>query len=299
MSRTYRAIGINLKSSPMGESDRLLTILTPERGLLKVAAPGARKQNATLGGRSGLFIINDMLIAEGKSLDRLTQAETLESYPKLSRDLGKLTAGQYLVEIALEQAIAQHPQAELYYLLTEHLGRIEAANPNDTLACLTHGVYQLLALAGLAPQVQQCCLSGKVLDSSLPMVGFSIEAGGVLDLAVLAERLAEAEAAGHGNPTRIALGLYAQGPVNIKGRSRSPKRPLVTLGPVSLEVMQQLAQAKLPEIAVGRLAPEEIQQVWRGIEGLLRHYAQFHLERPIRSAALIDTCFPQAIQTPT
>jgi DNA repair protein RecO (recombination protein O) len=167
MSRTFSVTGINLKSSIMGESDRLLTILTPDRGLIKVAAPGARKQNAKLGGRSGLFVINDMLIAQGKSLDRLTQAETLESFPSLAKSLAKLTTAQYLVEIALQQAIPNHPQAELYYLLTEHIGRIEQASPDQILPCLTHGTYQLLALAGLAPQVQQCCLSGRVMDDEL------------------------------------------------------------------------------------------------------------------------------------
>jgi DNA repair protein RecO (recombination protein O) len=295
MSRTYSVTGINLKSSIMGESDRLLTILTPDRGLIKVAAPGARKQNAKLGGRSGLFVINDMLIAQGKSLDRLTQAETLESFPSLAKSLAKLTTAQYLVEIALQQAIPNHPQAELYYLLTEHIGRIEQASPDQILPCLTHGTYQLLALAGLAPQVQQCCLSGRVMDDEQPQVGFSIEAGGVVDLTVLAERLAAAEEAGHSNPTRIALGFNTQAPVNARGRSRSPKRPLVTLGPVSLKVMQSLAEEHLPLVDPERLKPEEVLQVWRGIEGLLRHYAQFHLERPIRSASLIETCFPTPV----
>lgn len=295
MSRTYSATGINLKANPMGESDRLLTILTPDRGLIKVAAPGARKQNAKLGGRSGLFVINDMLIAQGKSLDRLTQAETLESFPALGRDLAKLTSAQYLVEIALQQAIPNHPQAELYYLLTEHIGRIDQADRHYILPCLAHGTYQLLALAGLAPQMQQCCLSGRIMDEEQPQVGFSIEAGGVVDLFVLAERLAEAEAAGHFNPTRIALGLHHPPPVNAKGRSQSPKKPLITIGPISLKLMQCLAEEHLPQVEPDRLTPEEVHQVWRGIEGLLRHYAQFHLERPIRSAALIETCFPTPI----
>ncbi|MCC3429114.1 MAG: recombination protein O N-terminal domain-containing protein, partial [Microcoleus sp. PH2017_04_SCI_O_A] len=42
MTRTYKAIGINLKSAPIGESDRLLTVLTREFGLIKAVAPGVR-----------------------------------------------------------------------------------------------------------------------------------------------------------------------------------------------------------------------------------------------------------------
>ncbi|MGB3205538.1 MAG: DNA repair protein RecO, partial [Crinalium sp.] len=125
MSRTYKVTGINLKGMPLGEADRLLTILTKELGLIRVVAPGARKHNSKLGGRSGLFVVNELLIAKGRSLDKITQAETVESYPGLSKDLGKLAASQYLAEIVVSQALSEQPQAELYAVLNEHLRRIE------------------------------------------------------------------------------------------------------------------------------------------------------------------------------
>ena len=99
MSRSYKATGINLKAMPIGENDRLLTILTPEFGLVRAVAPGARKPQSRVGGRSGLFVINQLLIAKGKRLDKLVQAETLRSFPKLSQHLGRLTASQYLAEL--------------------------------------------------------------------------------------------------------------------------------------------------------------------------------------------------------
>jgi DNA repair protein RecO (recombination protein O) len=50
MSQTYRATGINLKAVPMGETDRLITVLTPEFGLVRGIAPGSRKHKSRLGG---------------------------------------------------------------------------------------------------------------------------------------------------------------------------------------------------------------------------------------------------------
>jgi DNA repair protein RecO (recombination protein O) len=125
MSRTYKATGINLKSMPLGEADKLVTILTREFGLIRAVAPGARKQNSKLGGRSGLFVVNELLLAKGRSLDKITQAETLESYPGLSKDLSKLAASQYLAELVLCHALSEQPQEELYELLNEHLRRLE------------------------------------------------------------------------------------------------------------------------------------------------------------------------------
>ena len=76
MSRTYKATGINLKAMPMGEADRLVTVLTKEQGVIRAIAPSARKHKSRLGGRSGLFVVNELLLTRGKSLDKILQAET-------------------------------------------------------------------------------------------------------------------------------------------------------------------------------------------------------------------------------
>jgi len=166
-----------------------VTILTREFGLIRAVAPGARKHNSSLGGRSGMFVVNELLIAKGRSLDKITQAQTLKTYPGLAKDLGKLAASQYLAEIVLCQALSEQPQEELYELFNEHLHRLEtvsSANPSGVLAHLAHGVFHLLALAGLTPQVQVCCLSERPLkpDFTDPnwQVGFSIPAGGTVCL---------------------------------------------------------------------------------------------------------------------
>ncbi|MEO1623246.1 MAG: DNA repair protein RecO, partial [Cyanobacteria bacterium J06632_3] len=156
--RSYKATGINLKGMPMGESDRLVTVLTKEYGLVRAIAPGARKHKSRLSGRSGLFVVNDLFFSKGKSIDKLIQAETVRSFPGLSKDLAKLTASQYLAEIALSQALSDQPQEELYYLLLEHLSRLEAAAKPHILACLAQATFHLLALAGVAPEVFRDCL---------------------------------------------------------------------------------------------------------------------------------------------
>lgn len=194
--RSYSASGINLKAVPMGEFDRLVTVLTKENGLVRAIAPGARKHKSKLAGRSGLFVVNDLLFIKGKSLDKLVQAETQRSFPGLSQDLAKLTASQYLAELVLAQALTDQPQAELYYLLIEHLGRLETATKANVLPCLAQATFHLLALAGVAPEVFRCCLSRKPLspDISDPdwRVAFSVSSGGVIDPAEI-ERLEQAE----------------------------------------------------------------------------------------------------------
>ena len=192
MGRTYKVTGINLKGMPMGEADRLLTILTRESGLIRAVAKGARKQPSKFGGRGELFVVNRLLIARGRSLDKIAQAETVESFPGLSGQLVKLAASQYLAELVLFQALSDQPQAELFEVLTEHLRRLERLPVVDrddpqafaVVAHLVHGVFHLLALAGLAPQVQDCSVSRVPIVPNFEqpgwVAGFSAASGGAI-----------------------------------------------------------------------------------------------------------------------
>ncbi|MHC5609783.1 MAG: DNA repair protein RecO [Nostoc sp.] len=293
MSRTYKATGINLKTQVLGESDKIVTILTREFGLIRAVAPGARKHNSSLGGRSGMFVVNELLIAKGRSLDKITQAQTLKTYPGLAKDLGKLAASQYLAEIVLCQALSEQPQEELYELFNEHLHRLEAvssANPSGVLAHLAHGVFHLLALAGLTPQVQVCCLSEHPLkpDFTDPnwQVGFSIPAGGTVSLEAR-ERLrteGEREMRRDQYPMPNAPSPMPHAQTVVVHRQEIPVISC-RLGAMELVLLQHLSQPEIMQIDGAR------DHNWLSVEQILRQYAQYQLGRPIRSATLIDSYF--------
>ncbi len=290
MSQTYKTIGINLKSIPMGETDRLLTILTPDVGLVRAVAPGSRKHQSRLGGRSDLFVINDCLVAKGKRLDKLIQAETVRRFPGLGQHLGRLTASQYLAEVVLLMALSDIPQQELFQVFVEHLGRLETAPPGALLAALCHGLYHLLALAGVAPEVHQCTRSRldivpDLLDPAW-RVEFSHEAGGLIQSAESYHP--------ESNHLRATYLNEAQG-------QYSKKRP-VLLTATDVALLQQLSKPDILSTATpgthGALAqPAEMevaiksQLLWSRVERLLREYTQDYFERPIRSATLVDVCF--------
>ncbi len=312
MSRVYKATGINLKSMPLGESDRLLTILTQEYGLIRAVAPGARKHNSKLAGRSGLFVVNELLIAQGRSLDKITQAETIESYPALSQDLGKLAASQYLAEMVMCQALSEQPQTELFCLLVEHLGRLEQLPKSSgfsVLAHLSHAVFHFLVLAGITPQVQACCLTGHPLspDFTSPdwQVGFSISSGGVVNLAAWSH-LKNGEKNNYKTkpihsartiplvPSPSARVAEAKSSGYQTVVHRQEKLVLDTrLNATQLALLQQLAGANLPQINTHSSNQPllDTDTGWLSIEQILRQYVQYHFGRPIRSAALIDSYF--------
>jgi DNA repair protein RecO (recombination protein O) len=270
MSGTYKATGINLKAIPIGESDRLVTILTREHGLIRAIVPGARKANSSLGGRSELFMVNSLLIVKGKSLDKITQAETVTTYKRLIRDLGKLAASQYLTEIVLAQALSEHAQEELYQLLLMHLGRLNDLDQGDNTGSIAHlcqGIFHLLALGGIAPQVYDCCITRHSIEPNFTMInwqiGFSIESGSTVELDVVRQ-----------DPSVV---------INYR------------LTALDLLLFQHLSDPNLDrlDLAIDQFSLDTISDLeiaggWRRLERILRRYIHYHLNIQIKSAALID-----------
>jgi len=291
MSKTYKATGINLKAQPLGESDKIVTILTQEFGLIRAVATGARKQNSSLGGRMGMFVVNELLISQGRNLDRITQAETIKTYPGLSKDLGKLAASQYLAEIVLCQALSELPQTELYELFNEHLQRLNDI-PKTEIKCvvanLVQGVFQLLALAGLTPQVESCCLTQRLLtpDWTNPhwQVGFSIPSGGIICLDAWKSLRKEIEQ-GKWENGEIAQSC-ASNP-SYETVFHQQELPIISrrLNGKQLVMLQHLSETEIMKIDAAS------DSGWLAVEQILRQYVQYHLGQPIRSATLIDSYF--------
>ena len=278
MPKQYHATGINLKGMPLGENDRLLTILTKEHGLIRAVAGGARKHRSAMAGRSGLFVVNDLQISVGRNMDRIKNAEVLQSFIGLGRTLAKLTAAQYLSELALMQALSAQPQEALFLVLVEHLNRIQNAQNKNVLAYLNHGIYHLLAIAGFAPQIYNCCINQSPVIANLEKpqwkAGFSIVGGGIIDLE------------NDGNPPS---NLDSDRSEMIGGEAiyqAIHSRISHYLSAPELLAMQELAQTDLADNIL-----EAHTSDWLVVERVLRAYAQYHFDRPIQSSALIDNCF--------
>ncbi|MDJ1171795.1 DNA repair protein RecO [Roseofilum sp. BLCC_M154] len=282
MSQTYKATGINLKGMPMGESDRLLTVLTSEFGLIRAIAPGARKAKSSLGGRSGLFVVNELLVVKGRSLDKIIQAQTIQSYPGLSQHLLKLTASQYLAELVLCQALTDRPQTDLYDLLLLHLDRLETSDLNLTLPHLIQGTFHLLALAGIAPQVQNCCSTGKAIAPNFQdpqwHIPFNLASGGIVSPEKELQAFQVQESGSH---------------YQVQNSPRKSHQPQTfSLNASQLWTLQHLAGPELPKLEQGT------DHLWPSLETLLRAYAQYHFDRPIRAATLLEPCLANLPKPP-
>ena len=76
----YRDEGVVLRTSKLGEADRIITILTRGHGKIQAVAKGVRRTKSRFGARLEPFMRVDVLIAEGRSLDVVSQAEAVAAY---------------------------------------------------------------------------------------------------------------------------------------------------------------------------------------------------------------------------
>ena len=275
--KKYTTTGIILQGLTLNESDRLVKVLTPDYGLISATAPGAKKYKSRLRGRTELFVINKLLIIKGRSLDKIIQADTIYTYPGLSKDLGKLAAAQYLAELALYLAVDEQPQAELYELLNEHLRRIEQLkSQTNVYPYLAQAVFHILAIAGIAPQVHACCLTQQPLEITSFDInwrgGLSFEQGGLVNI------LGQTNQATEEKTNNYETSFIVNHKINA----------------VELAIMQSLNEKSLPqtsEIIPPQLAGLSIDAAWVRIEKILRQYIQHHLGKSIRSADLVDNLY--------
>ncbi len=172
MSLTHRIKALSLKVGPLGENDRLLTILSEENGISRLAIPGARKPKSRLGASSP-FNFLDLHIVGKKNLKRVTQIKILKSYGNLGKHLETLSAAQAISELIMIMVGNEDPQKDLLKLVLIHLNRLDNLHkiefdPLQALAISVQSCIHLLAVGGYCLPLQKCCHSGSKL---IPPIG--------------------------------------------------------------------------------------------------------------------------------
>jgi len=162
--------GVALRCTALGESDRLLTLLTEEDGLIRLAVPGARKPRSRLA--AALPLAHLRLQVGGRDLPRVRQLTLVRSFSGLGERLETLAAAQALAEICLRLVPTGAPSPGWPAMVLAHLGRLEAvvleaSERVEALAIAVQGSAHLLALGGYALPLGHCARTGSPLDAPL------------------------------------------------------------------------------------------------------------------------------------
>src|SRR5207237_3316586 len=115
--RPYVTDAIVLSRFELGEADRVLTVLTPEYGKLKIIAKGVRRQTSRLGGSLEPFAELRLALARGRTFDVVTQVEVIHPWLRMRDDLVSFGTAEYLAELADGTLEERHASEAVYVLL--------------------------------------------------------------------------------------------------------------------------------------------------------------------------------------
>ncbi len=177
--RVYKTEAIVLRSMDLGEADRVLTVLTPRLGKLRVIAKGIRRTRSRLGGGLEPFSDVHLVLAVGRTFDVVTGTSLEDPHLGLRNDLHSTAAAWYVIELADRFCEGAADSHGAFIRLAQALSALDAA-PEEVSRRLVARWFELhlLDAMGFRPELSQC------LDCGAPLVpdgnSYSPVGGGIL-----------------------------------------------------------------------------------------------------------------------
>ena len=155
--RYFNTEGIVVRARDLGEADRIVILLTPNRGLVSAVARSARRTKSRTGGHVDLLRHISAQISEGRSdLHTISQVETINAHLPLRNDLDRLTLASHFAEITERFGLPNAANPPLFNLLRDTLTHTDTTSKSSlSLLRLWHELT-LLKVVGLQPQLHRC-----------------------------------------------------------------------------------------------------------------------------------------------
>jgi DNA repair protein RecO (recombination protein O) len=169
----YRDEAIVVRTYKLGEADRIVVLFTRDRGKVRAVAKGVRKTSSRFGARLEPMSHVALQLYEGRELDTITQAESLENFRGLRDVLERITRSASILEAVDHITEEREPNAKLYTML---VGALRTLATQDHPLVVPAFFWKLLALEGFRPVVDACVVCNR--DDQL--CAFDLEEGGVL-----------------------------------------------------------------------------------------------------------------------
>lgn len=232
---TYRDEAVILRTHKLGEADRIVTMLSRGHGKIRAVAKGVRRTSSKFGSRLEPFMVADVQLYQGRTLDIVQQAESLGTYgAQIAAHYERYTAAHAMVETA-DRLTDAEATGQQYLLLVGGL-RALARGEHAARSILDSYLLRAMSLSGWAPALHDCARCG----AAGPHGFFVAQLGGVV--------CADCAPAG---AARVSPGTLTLLHALVRGE------------------WEQIDQAAETDAA--------------SASGLIGAYAQWHLERGIRS----------------
>ena len=158
MKTVTRALVV--RSVDYKDSDKILTLLTPDMGKLSAGARGCRKKGSPIAAACQLLCWSELVLSDRGGKWSVSEASTLREFLGVRRDLDKLALACYFAEAAEALAVEDVPAPELLSLVLNSLYALDQM-PQKPLALVKAAFeLRLMCAAGYEPILDGCAVCG-------------------------------------------------------------------------------------------------------------------------------------------
>lgn len=175
---TIKTNGIIISENNLGDSDKMLTMLTPGLGKISCVAKGARRTKSALLAGTQLLCFGEYLMYKGANTYNINSCETIEVFYNIRTDLDKLKYAVHITKIIRD--VTEENQ-NCYKILQLFLNTLYVISETDKDLNLTLAIFKLrlLSILGFTPRVNECvnCRDKQIITHfSIKDNGFKCEA---------------------------------------------------------------------------------------------------------------------------
>ena len=171
---------INLKTYNLSESDKIVVMYSKEKGLIRGVAKGVKKPKSKLGARMDLLVANKLMLYKGKNMDRICQAEAINTFNKTRQNMDKIFYSMYISEVVNNFGVEEDPcSKDIYELLYKALEKISNAKDNvEILIAIIKFQLKMMQISGFGIELDTClCCGEHIKDENM---FFSSNIGGII-----------------------------------------------------------------------------------------------------------------------
>lgn len=171
--KNIKTTGIVIAENSLGDSDKILTILTPNVGKISCVAKGAKRPKSMLLAGSQLLCFGEYVLRKSNDLYTIQSCDPVEIFYNIRVDLEKLNYTATLIKIITDVTTENQNN---YYILKLFLNTLYVISESDKNLDFIISVFKmrLLKILGYSPNVNECVCCGEKEDLS----SFSIKDDG-------------------------------------------------------------------------------------------------------------------------
>lgn len=151
--------GLVIKEVNTGEADKIITILTSDKGRITGFARGARRPKSRLVTGSQFLCYSDFVLFKGRDMYIVSSCDVIEPFYDLRNDIVKLTYSAYLVDLVYDTVQENQPSSSVLKLILNTLYIMAKTRKSPELLARIFEL-RLLAIMGYAPYVKGCMECG-------------------------------------------------------------------------------------------------------------------------------------------